>query len=137
APSFKRNSIKRVVNMAVFAWNFLRCQAFKKLNKPDVIIGSSPSPLAALAAAIIAKKMQTSFVYEIRDLWPETLITIGGFSRWHPLIIGFNWIEQKLIRQSDKIIAVLPGVVTYLAPKNIPATKVIWIPNFSDLTSKQ
>ena len=63
------------------------------LDDPDVIIGSSPHPFAALASLFVARKKKVPFVLEIRDLWPQSLIDIGGLSRYNPGIIGLSLIE--------------------------------------------
>lgn len=134
-PTFRKNSIKRFLNMLTFAYNLLTCKQLPYLPRPDLIIGSSPSPLAAYAAARIASKMNVPFVYEIRDLWPETLMTIGGFRSFHPLVLAFARIEKQLTRKAQRIIAVLPGIADYLKNKNITSQEVIWVPNFADLNT--
>lgn len=57
------------------------------ITKPDVIIGSSVHPFAAVAAALLAKKYSVPFVFEVRDLWPETLVAMGRWSE-HSLKTG-------------------------------------------------
>jgi hypothetical protein len=44
----------------------------------DVVIGSSPHLFAAYAAWRVAKRHQLPFVFEVRDLWPESLVAAGG-----------------------------------------------------------
>ncbi len=134
-PAFRTNSIKRFLNMLTFAYNLLTCKQLPYLPRPDLIIGSSPSPFAAYAAERIASKMKVPFVYEIRDLWPETLMTIGNFRPYHPLVLTFARIEKLLSRKAQRIIAVLPGIADYLNTKNLEDKKVIWVPNFCDLNN--
>ena len=45
---------------------------------PDVVIGSSPHLFAALAAERLAARWGVPFVFEVRDLWPESLLAAGG-----------------------------------------------------------
>src|SRR5437899_5308440 len=47
------------------------------LPRPDVIIGSSPQLLVGLAACWLAFVKRVPFVFEVRDLWPESLIAVG------------------------------------------------------------
>lgn len=130
-PAYKRNSVSRLWNMLVFARN-LHLKLLKTLEKPDVIIGSSPSPFAAFSAERLARYYKIPFVYEIRDLWPETLLNIGSFSRLHPLIFVLTKIEKYLLNKSQYIISVLPGVKNYLIQKGISPQKFLWLPNFVD-----
>ena len=45
---------------------------------PDVIIASSPQLLVGLAGWWIAFSRQIPFVFEVRDLWPESLVAVGA-----------------------------------------------------------
>lgn len=49
----------------------------KKYGKPDIIIGSSPHPLAMLAAVNVGKKFKIPVISEVRDFWPEVFF-LGG-----------------------------------------------------------
>ncbi len=133
APSYKKNSLKRLWNMLVFAYKLITSKEINDLPKPDIIIGSSPSPFAAYSAYRLAGRFNVSFVYEIRDLWPQTLLRLGKFSPYHPLVVFLQIIENILIKKSKKIISVLPGVKDYLVDKKILHGKLIWIPNFVDI----
>lgn len=133
APAFRGNTLKRVWNMLMFAFNLRFFKDLTCLAQPDVIIGSSPSPFAAYAAAKIAQRLRIPFIYEIRDLWPETLLRIGGFNPYHPLIRIFASIEKKLAKQAAHIISVLPGVQEYFIQKKITTDPILWLPNFCEL----
>lgn len=133
-PNYKNNSLKRLWNMVVFGYKLLHTRRIKDLPKPDLIIGSSPSPFAAYSAEKLAARFGIPFIYEIRDLWPETLVRIGKFSRYHPLVIILQKIENKLLQRSKKIISVLPGVKDYLKAKKIKDKNFVWIPNFADIS---
>jgi glycosyltransferase involved in cell wall biosynthesis len=49
-------------------------------KKPDVIICSTTELFAIIPAYYLAKKYKAKLVFEVRDIWPLTLIKIGGFS---------------------------------------------------------
>ena len=61
----------------------------KKLQKPDVIIVSSLSPLPIVSAYFWSKKYKAKLLFEVRDIWPLSLIEIGGFSKLNPLVLFF------------------------------------------------
>ena len=48
------------------------------LTKPDVVIGTSPQLLVALSGWWIARWKRVPFVFEVRDLWPESLAAVGA-----------------------------------------------------------
>jgi glycosyltransferase involved in cell wall biosynthesis len=129
ALSYTRNNWRRLTSALCFGLGLVYFRP--QHNKPDLIIGSSPNPISAYAAFMLAKKLQVSFFYEIRDLWPATLLTLGRFSEKHPIIALFKEIERRLSSQSDRVIAVLPGISQYLFEHyHIPAEKILYLPNF-------
>ena len=132
---YKRNSIARMLNMlefAVRAWWRGRSRR-RHMPSPDVVIGSSPHLLTGVAAALLCRKHQARFILEIRDLWPESLIALGGFSRQHPLIRILSWIEVWLYRKADHIISLLPTAWQYLEIKNVDRDRVTWISNGANI----
>lgn len=135
--AYRKNSFARFWSMIKFAKEIITSRDIQYLPKPDLIIGSSPSPFAALAAQRLANKFKIPFIYEIRDLWPETLINLGSFSKYHPLIILLQAIENYLLRKADKILTVLPGVHEYLSKKNIPKNHICVLPNAVDVDQIQ
>ena len=79
----------------------------KKLQRPDYILVSSISLLPVINGYLLSKKMKCKFIFEVRDIWPLTLMKIGGFSRYNPLIIVFRWVEKFGYRKADAIVSVL------------------------------
>jgi glycosyltransferase involved in cell wall biosynthesis len=130
SPNYRGNSFARFWNMLIFAKNVLDPYHLQHMPKPDVIIGSSPSPFAALAAQRLAKHFRVSFLYEIRDLWPETLVNLGRFTKYHPLILSLSQIEKYLLKNANHIVTVLPGASEYLVSRGVDAAQVLWLPNF-------
>jgi glycosyltransferase involved in cell wall biosynthesis len=103
------------------------------LAKPDVIVGSSPHPFAALAAQRLAGHHGVPFVLEVRDLWPQTLIDLGRIPPRHPFIVLLEKIERYLYRRASAIVTLLPGAGEYMAAKGAELSQVVWIPNGIDL----
>jgi glycosyltransferase involved in cell wall biosynthesis len=89
--SYKKN-ISRLYSMLVFAWRVLFKKYLPCIERPDIIIGSSPSPFVAFSAYRLARRFKVPYVLEVRDLWPETLITLGGISRFNPIILLMKWV---------------------------------------------
>lgn len=122
----------RVLSMLSYMLGAIRVT--KGLDTPDVIVGSSVHPFAAWIAWRLARKTGCRYVFEIRDLWPETIIELGGVSRHHPFIMLLSRIERVLVRNADKVVTLLPNAYTYLARFGIPEDKVAVVPNGIDVS---
>jgi len=103
------------------------------LDAPDAIIGSSVHPLAAWAGRRLAKRYKVPFLFEVRDLWPQTLIDMGRLSRNHPAAIAMRWLERSLYRAAARTIVLLPKANEYIVPLGIAPERIVWIPNGVDL----
>ncbi|MEA3447109.1 MAG: GNAT family N-acetyltransferase [Bacteroidota bacterium] len=125
---YQNNSLSRMLNMLTFARNLFKTT--KNLSSPDVIIGSTVHPFAPFVASRIAKKRKLSFVFEIRDMWPQTLIDNGTWGKNHPLAVFFRRIEKKIVKRADGIVSLSPKTISYLTKRySYPEEKVVLIPN--------
>lgn len=127
------NGVRRILNMVDYTWGVLDRRNLEDLEKPDVIIGSSVHPLAAWAGRWLAKRYNVPFVFEVRDLWPQTLIDMGHLSYTHPAAMLLRWLEKSLYRSARRIIVLLPKADSYIAPLGIDPGKIVWVPNGVDL----
>lgn len=129
APGYAGNGIGRVLNMATFTLLALLPGSVRGLPRPDAVIGSSVHPLAAWAGARLARRFRVPFHFEIRDLWPETLIQMGAISRGGLAARGLRALESYLCGQATKVITTMPFAYEYLEDRGIPREKVVWISN--------
>ena len=121
-------SIGRVLVMIQFMINLIFLPK-KKLQKPDVIIVSSLSPLPIVSAYFWSKKYKAKLLFEVRDIWPLSLIEIGGFSKLNPLVLFFGWFEKFAYKRADKVISVLPNAKPHMESRGMNKDKFIHIPN--------
>jgi glycosyltransferase involved in cell wall biosynthesis len=129
AASYRANNWRRAWNWLSFGASVRR--AMRKLERPDVIIGSSPQLFAARAAWQAARARSVPFVFEVRDLWPESLIAIGG--RKGPGYRVLEWVANKLYRVARQIVVLTRGTRDYLVARGIPAPKLVYVPNGVDI----
>ncbi|NPV90652.1 MAG: glycosyltransferase family 4 protein [Firmicutes bacterium] len=132
-PGYHGNTRARVWNMLAFARKVLALKSLEAANRPDVIIASSPHLFGAWAAERLAHFYRVPFILEVRDLWPQTFVELGGFSPRHPFILVMSWIEGYLYRRADRIITLLPKAGDYISGFGIPRERVVWVPNGIDL----
>ena len=121
-------SKKRVLNWFIFAF-LLGFHVCNKLPRPDVIIYSSPALIGYLGAKRLARTLNVPLIFEVRDIWPMTLVKLGGYSEAHPFIRFMQWIEDKAYRESDWIISNLKNAVEHMAKRGLNPDKFFWIPN--------
>lgn len=132
-PEYGAGTAARSRNMISFATTLARQFDEVDLPRPDHVVGSSPHLLAPLAARRIARKMGARFVLEIRDVWPESLVELGGPPKWHPAILALGGIEKSLYRTADHIVSVLPAAADHIRERAGHDVAVTWIPNGSEV----
>ena len=115
----------------------------KKLKSPDVILSSSPHPLACLAGIKIAKKKKCKCISEVRDLWPEAFVYYKGLSKNSAIVKIIERYEHKIYKKSDTLIFTKPGDIDYLREKkwlkstggDVDDVKCFYINNGVDLNN--
>lgn len=103
----------RIADMALFTMLLLLPGSCRGLPRPEVVIGSSFHPVAAWAASLVAKRCGARFVYEPRDLWPETLLAFTGRSERSWSVRLLRAIERRIIKRADSIVSPLAGAGEY------------------------
>lgn len=131
-PKYKKSTDKRrVLKWLVFSLS-LFFLPFKKLPKPDVMILSPMATFPVLPSYILAKIFRAKFIFEVKDIWPLTLVELGGYSPKHPVIRIMRWLEIFALRRANIIVSVLPNYGEYLKDNRINRD-FVYIPNGVDL----
>lgn len=129
---YTSNNWRRGLGMFLYAvrsLTLLRRIAKGTGGVPSVVLGSTPHPLAALAACIAARSLGSRFIFEVRDLWPETPVRMGLIKE-RGLVAGtMRLIEKYLAKQAQRLILVPPAANLYYRDLGVEATKLVEIPN--------
>lgn len=79
------------------------------LGRPDIVIATSPQLLVGLSGWWISRVKRVPFVFEVRDLWPESIAAVGIGARESRLYRTLSRITRFLYRHSDRIVVVTPA----------------------------
>lgn len=127
-PLPNRKAHERIRNYA----SFCASAALSGLGvaKPDVVIGTSPQLLVALSAWWIAMWKHVPFVFEVRDLWPESLAAVGVGGEGTLLHRTLGAIAGFLYRRADRIVVVTPAFKDHLIRYwSVPEEKISIVEN--------
>jgi len=113
-PAANRGSLGRMANYLSFFVSALMRGAV--LESPDVVIGTSPQLLCAAAAWLLARRFGCPFVFEVRDLWPESLPAVGASPEGSMLYRLLARVATRLYRSADLIVPAV-GVPASVTPR--------------------
>jgi len=99
--------------------------------RPDVVIATSPQFFCGWAGAIVSWLRGVPFILEIRDIWPESIATVGAM-RSRRLLRVLEWLELRMYASATHIVTVGEGYRDQLRRQGVPAEKITVIPNGVD-----
>jgi glycosyltransferase involved in cell wall biosynthesis len=127
-PSHGQSGIGRVLNYASFAATSLFYGLFGA-RKPDVIYAYHPPLTVGMSAALIRMFRRVPVVYDIQDMWPDTLKATGMFSNEKALRL-VSRVCDWVYRRVDQIVVLSPGFRRLLIERGVPAAKIDVIYNW-------
>jgi glycosyltransferase involved in cell wall biosynthesis len=130
---YKGNGSGRGINMLTNVWRLLRATAALGL-RPDVVLGPSVPLLTGWGAMYVAKRFDVPFIFEVRDVWPDALVDIGGLRRSSVVYRVFRLIEKQLYRRAARISSTLPYLGDHVRRAGSEPAKIVCIPNGADVS---
>lgn len=130
-PAYVGNGLGRLRNMAAFTLQLARQgdRLVRRHGHPAMIIASSPHPYAWLAVHHLARRFQARAVFEVRDLWPLSLVELAGVSPRHPLVRVTGWLESHAYRSADAVVSLLPNTLEHMRSLGLDPARWHFIPN--------
>lgn len=130
AHRYKGSGLGRVLSMLRFAlqvwWKAPRLAA---QFRPDAVIVSSPDPLQVHGALRIARLSGAVCVFDVRDLWPLTLVRLGGVRPSHPFVRLLQLSEDRACRECDAVVSVQPNALRHLQSRGLTPERYAYFPN--------
>ena len=133
AGSYERNDWRRVASMLLVTLHAFVHLLRRPMPKGTVVIGSSPHLPGALAARTAAWLRRVPFVFEVRDLWPESL-AVGDEDRSLTYRV-LRAVSDLLYRSSDAIVVLASGSVDSIVGRGVKRDRITYIPNGVDPTA--
>jgi len=103
-----------------------------KENRVDLVISTSTPLTVGFPALVLKKLKKIPFVFEVRDLWPEVPIQMGGLKNKISIKLAL-WFEKSIYNNATHIITLSPGMQDGVVARNIPKDKTSMIPNMSKI----
>jgi glycosyltransferase involved in cell wall biosynthesis len=127
-PFPNRKPYERMLNYSSFCVSSATTGVF--LHQPDVVIATSPQLLVGLSGWWLARCNGVPFVFEVRDLWPESLAAVGMGNQNSPLHRSLAKIAGFLYRSCDRLVVVTPAFKEYLVEHwRVPEEKIFVVEN--------
>lgn len=121
---------------AFFGFTLSAVTAAVRAERQDVVIGTSP-PLVAVIPAWIAARFgfrRTPWIFEMRDLWPESAVTTGVIGANSPLTKILYALEKWGCRKADRINVLTPAFEEDIVKRGLaPRGKIVFVPNGADI----
>ena len=132
--SYNKGFAGRLWGYFSFVFSSIWAGLFKTKGKYDIIVVTSPPLFVGITAYILSIFKRIPFVFEVRDLWPESAIDTGVVTnKW---IIKFAYWFESFIYSKAKLINVLTPAFrdTLIEKKNVNPDKIVFIPNAADFS---
>lgn len=137
--NYAGSRLKQIFSMFQFYRNGKKAALafFSQDECPDIILGSSAHPLAAVLAIRLAKRFRCKSIVEIRDLWPESIVALGVARAHNPAVLFLRRMEKWIYKKADAVVFTMEGAYDYIVEqgweRDVPRSKVHYINNGVDL----
>ena len=118
--------LKRTCDYLSFMFAAILASFFVK--KVDIIVGTSPQIFTVCAAYVISRIKNRPWVFELRDIWPESIQVVGGIKNLRILKI-LQALEVFLYRKATHIVVVTNSFQRYLEGLGIESQKITVVRN--------
>lgn len=139
APQEGKNPIIRAFRY--FWCNFRTYQLAARVRGVDLVFSNSTPPTQGMLSALVAKKLskkykkKVPFVYNLQDIFPDSLVNTGMSRKGSFLWKIGRRIENYTYENADKIIVISEGFKRNIMAKGVPVEKIKVISNWIDLDS--
>lgn len=99
-----------------------------RISEVDVVYGTSPPIFQGFTAYLVSRIKRVPFVFEVRDLWPDSMVQIGAVKS--PFIVQpARWLESFLYRKATAIIINSPAFEQHIVGKGVEGDRISMVLN--------
>ena len=109
-------------------------RAAKALQADVYLLGSMP-PFLGLVGAQLSRRART--VYILQDIFPDSMVAMGKFTEWHPVVRVSRRMEQRIYRRNSAFVTLSEDMKRTLVARGIEPHKIAVIPNWADTDAIQ
>jgi len=131
-PAANRGVAKRILSYLSFMVSAIFTGVFV-VRPHDVIVASSPQFFVGVAGWVLSALGRGKFVFEIRDLWPDSVVAVGAIKR-EGIIRPLKRLEYFLYRRADHLVVVTESTKRVLVEGGICAEKISVVTNGVDVS---
>ncbi len=102
---------------------------FKIKQPPRIVVVSSMSLFPFIYGYYLKKRYGAKLILEIKDIWPLTIVDLGGNSPKHPFVKLLGWLEKFAYKKADMLVSVMPDLKRHVKETINMDKEVCWIPN--------
>jgi glycosyltransferase involved in cell wall biosynthesis len=105
-----------------------------RAERSDIVIATSPPLVVVVAGCLKALLSRAPWIFEVRDLWPESAVTTGVVGAHSPLTRIFYALERWACRSASRVVVLTPAIGENIVLRGLaPAHRVVTISNGADL----
>ncbi len=105
----------------------------RRAGKLDVVFVTSPPIFSVVPAILLAKARGAKLVLDVRDLWPDELLTYGGFREGSAAVRVTRAIEHWAYREADCVAATTEAILDAVVERGVERGRTFFLPNGADL----
>lgn len=121
--------VKRILDYLSFMVSAVLASLF--VRRPSLVVATSPQFFTACAGYLVSRMKRISYVFELRDIWPESIKAVGAMGD-SAVIRFFEKIEMFLYRKADLIVSVTESFKKALVARGVNGDKIRVVTNGVD-----
>ena len=110
------------------SYMFAASLASLRLPRPDVLVATSPQFFCACAGFLASKLLRRPWIFELRDIWPESLVAVGAI-RNKAIMQFLERIELLLYEDADAVVALTDSFKQNLLSRGVLGSKIHVVTN--------
>ena len=135
---FSSKSLLRIINWFLFPIKLMLLSEREIGFKPSCIIFSSPALLGYLGAFLLSKRFSCPIYFEVRDIWPLSIVALGNYSQNNILVRVMQWVEDFAYATTSGVISNLANLPIHIAKRTNKHISFHFSPNgVSDISADE